>query len=236
VDCGNFILPPQSAFIRAQSGQYDVLISKYLLATGEKLLHRGGTDNNGISIRAWLTAHNASLVVYDQNGLRETIRPERDNNGHWAELDDAPRVCLAEEDRTGFGDGYWTGLMSRNYVQLGETTYSPVWTPVSISPSAGSANAVRVWGDVGADFHFFSDIAYRWTDDGLLSGRSACWERSCSGYNISPRVCAGGTDITNQQCSNNADCASGYSCYRQFPNSGTRVCHGSSGFAFGDTT
>jgi hypothetical protein len=58
-DCGNFIVPPQSAFISGKGGLYDVIISQYKNTSGNKA--RGIAD--------WLYDRNGKIIIYDRNGL-----------------------------------------------------------------------------------------------------------------------------------------------------------------------
>lgn len=222
VNCSNFIVPPQSAFIRSSSGQFDVLVSKYLLGMYGQLLHRGGSENDN-AIRAWLTARSASVRVYDQFGLRETVTPSR-TGGTWASNDNAARVCLASNRRTGFNQSPWRDNFSANLMTLGEVNYSPVWTPLSINGSIRSDQAVKVWGNAGADFHYFSDMAHRWTDDNFMG--ADCWERQCASYTF-PGQCIGpGGTLTSTTCTQDSQCGAGYGCYNSFPRGGLNFCHG----------
>jgi hypothetical protein len=183
--CANFILPPQSVFIRANAGQYDILVSQYrVFATGS---HR---DTRSF-IREWLSARNAELHVYDRAGLRERIT-FNDNwvgqaNGlaiGWASLDNIQNAG------TGPGDACNANITAdtpnqtvRRLVEnLDAVTASPVWTPFSIDTGS---DRIIPWrnGNAGADYLYFADMPHGVArvpyDGGNRAGDLACYEESC---------------------------------------------------------
>jgi cysteine-rich repeat protein len=182
VDCGNFIVPPQTVFIHAESGQYDILVSKYLLGDDSDTLHYGTTKNDN-SIRTWLVQRGAYITIFDKNGIKKNITTSATNwdkvsSKYWSVENDYSRVCLAEADRN---LNSWTKGMSKQLTQLMERSYNPVWTPASIKGSSPSTSAIKLWnnGNAGANLHFFSDLIYKWEVNGYDSGGAYCWERAC---------------------------------------------------------
>jgi hypothetical protein len=230
--CANFILPPQSVFINGRGGVYDILVNRYRLFESE--------SHNPKSIRAWLRARNAEIQVYDQYGLygiwdfediesgNPTVSGAVANltgygggDGGWNNWDEAyPNVCTIPPGSANTGE-----LIYRSYAN----TISPVWTPLSIDTTN---KRIVEWnaGHYGADYWYFSDLAYRnsWLYH-QPGGGGKCWERTCTnvkfsdGSTIIPegtKICSGNSGYTksdanvscDQDTKNSDTCRSGSTC------------------------
>ncbi|MEN9557812.1 MAG: hypothetical protein RL141_181, partial [Candidatus Parcubacteria bacterium] len=186
--CTNLILPPQSAFIRANSGQYDILVSKYRLFKNAS--HSFGRSvgtryTNNYAIREWLWKRHAEIRIYGQNGLAETIAfREADEaatgaarTDGWAGAD-ADAMCLSEATVADIGTD--VTRMRASIEWLDTVTYSPVWTPVSINASVRS---IVPWnpsapGYAGADYRYFADLLHRTSRGMASSDLPGCFEET----------------------------------------------------------
>lgn len=196
VDCTNFILPPQSAFIHAQGGQYDILVSQY------RLFAHGGSHSpprsegerytNAYAIREWLWKRKAEIHIYDKSGLSETIA-FRDvdqgasgsarTGGWWAEWDSG-WACLTSDTVNQLEDN--VPALKNATEMLDTITYSPVWTPASIDTTS---QRVNMWnpgapGYAGADYRYFADLLHN-THRAYAShdNPSQCREETCKDPN-----------------------------------------------------
>jgi hypothetical protein len=209
-DCGNFVLPPQSAFIVAKGGQYDVLVTKYRLFLGSlaqqpssELPNRQkpAFDNaqNALSIRKWLNDRNASIRIYNMYGLAEEIEAP----SLYGEQSTQPSPVPANSGETGialsgtwgwsFGDSspipitFEPALSSDITPQDTETFYYKRYFPLTYSPvwtpvSINYEEGPKVWfnGNFGADYRYFS---------GLLHSDSWYYLQGAGGGLLKERTC-----------------------------------------------
>lgn len=173
--CSNFIVPPQSVFVHGVSGVYDILISKFrMFVNGHSNEPRDwiggsaspawdGNAGNRLSIRTWLRDRDASIRVYDQNGLYKEYRyndissrggSAADQVSPWSGFDNSPWVLPTNPSGR---NTFARQTDVERYTQLYPISTSPVWTPLSIDVTNKQVNE---WngGNYGADYRYFSDL------------------------------------------------------------------------------
>lgn len=200
-DCRNFLVPPQSTFITGQSGQYDVIISQYLMF--------GSGAYGPQRVSEWLYDHNAKVDLYDKNGLykRWDYRAIAPRVASWPPEWEGGSVCPNDptpgNSQTvatgGVGAGirgavsYPTdaGWPDAQFPALKMTYAGGVnqyWVPFSIDTTN---RAVKEWNSDGweangvhhAAFHSFADTYWSGGPWNMAPGTGECWYHTSSNFN-----------------------------------------------------